>query len=78
MRLSRVKMSTKQQSQHTIPARSVRVGQIVSLVFALLELGAAALLFAYTDKVVLMIILAVVGLISLIRVFTYPFEYRRK
>jgi hypothetical protein len=70
-------MSTKQQSQYTIPVRSIRIGQIVSLVFALLELVAAGLLFAYTDKNFLAGILSVVGLITLIRVFTYPFEYRR-
>jgi hypothetical protein len=71
-------MSTKQQSPYTIPVRSVRIAQIVSLVFAVLELGAATLLLAYTDKIVLVVILAIVGLITLVRVFTYPFEYRRK
>jgi hypothetical protein len=75
---ARLEMSTKQRSQYTIPVRSVRIGQIVSLVFAVLELGAATLLFAYTDKIVFVIILAVIGIITLIRVFTYPFEYRRK
>jgi hypothetical protein len=50
----------------------------MSLVFAMLELGAATLLFAYTDRIVLVIILALIGIITLIRVFTYPFEYRRK
>jgi hypothetical protein len=71
-------MSPKQQSQYTIPVRSIRVGQIVALIFALLELGGATFLLAYTDKIVLVVTLAVVGLITLMRVFTYPFEYRRK
>ncbi len=71
-------MSTNPISQYTVPVRSIRIGQIVALIFALLELGGAALLLAYTDKIVLVVILTLVGLITLIRVFTYPFEYRRK
>lgn len=71
-------MSRKNESQYNIHIRSIRIGQIVSLVFATLELGAAALIFAYTDKIVLVFILGIIGIITFTRVFTYPVEYRRK
>ena len=73
-----MKTGTRQQSQYTIPVRSIRIGQMVALVFAALELGTATLLLAYTDKIILASILAVVGLITFMRVFTYPLEYRKK
>ena len=64
------------KSKYTIPNKSMRTARLTNLGYGLLFLGIA--IGTFSNHKIISGIFGVVGLIALVRVFTLPFEYRKK
>ena len=76
-----MKAESKARSPYTIPRRSIRIGQLVSSVFAVLSFGIAFLIYSRGMGLwnwVFTGVFTLVGLLTLARVFTLPSEYRKR